>query len=672
MCSRFFRIDLTFLQFQLISYLLDGKHGIGRQVNFVACVFFYHGLVLTPASLFYGLRASIVVMNANHDVIFPQTIVAIAGKESRVRLVNASTAKIDIKQCPGCVEALHLFADGNDLVLTLLGKSYHPEPETMAFTIDDAEQSREVEIPVRTLTDKEFFVVFCLQSNYHHGWDPANLAYSYDVDKPNEPVCKAYPGKVGQDEFGSSYSYLYDDSDAMQYNVQFTPVERILHEKNIPITWAIDNLVAGKMASMIASWHLKHGDTYAALPTSYFYTNSVNYNLKIGHGDAKKLLQETLDDVLDEFKQVGYPMYANVACIDPWVGSIGTNFVKAALDLNLKGLCGMGWDHDQHGSSMYHRGAPWDAYKPSKIQFRIPARENERFELFLFQTLTRDLANSLHLSPQGSRIFSTSAQCLRMSGIMAQDKPNYLLDLFYNYFKNMKYNDYFVFIITLDDHDAVNEEDNQYMKKFVEGIVDENPPGIVLATLEEVAQWLAIKYPDNEVPSQLLEIEDSLVPSTRAQVLGTLEENVRQVYDPINKAEFDRVIKEHFPEKSLPTHLCFFDRSMLFITYPPHRLPVQMWDYRRREEWGTAEDGQFPLAILPKITIIEETMQDGYKARLISNKFFSGLPWIVWSPPFVIKTSTSKSLAIQSEHAVVFFMNVQAGENNIDFSEIIE
>lgn len=614
----------------------------------------------------------ITLMKDHHDVLFPQTIVAIAGKESRVRLVNASTVKIDIKECPSCVEALHMFADGNDLVLTLLGKIYHPEAENMIFTVDDAEQSCEINIPVRTFTDMEFFVVFCLQGNYHHGWDPANLAYSYDVDKPNEPFSKEYPGKVGPDEFGSSYQYLYDNSDAMQYGVQFTPLERILHEKNFPITWAIDNLVAGKMAGMIASWHLKYGDTYAALPTSYFYTNPVNYNLKIGHSEAQKVLQETLDGVLDEFKQVGYPLYTNVACIDPWIGSIGTNFVKAALDLGLKGLCGMGWDHDQHGTSMYHRGAPWDAYKPSKNQFRIPARENERFELFLFQTSTCDLVNSVHLSPQGSRFFSTNARGLRTAGIMAQDKPQYLMELFYNYFKSMKYNDYFVFIITQNDYDSIIEEDNQYLKKFIDGIVDENPPGIVLATLDEVAQWLAIKYPDNEVPSQLLEIEDPLISSIRVQVLEKLEENVRQVYDPIDEVEFNRVLIEHFPKKNLPTHLCFFNRSMLFIGYQPHRLPVQMWDYRRREEWGIAEDGQFPLAILPKISSIDETMQDGYKVRLISNKFFSDLPWIVWNPPFNINTSTTKSIAIQTEHAIVFFMNVQAGENRIDFSEIIQ
>jgi len=260
---------------------------------------------------------------------------------------------------------------------------------------------------------------------------------------------------------------------------------------------------------------------------------------------------------------------------------------------------------------------------------------------------------------------------LRMAGIITQDKPHYLMELFYTYFKNMKYNDYSVFIISQDDHTAVDEVYNQYLKAFVDGIVDENPPGISMATLDEVAQWLAIKYPDNEVPSQLFELEDPLIPATRAHVIEKIEEKIRQVYDPIDDAEFKQVLVEHFPENRLPTHVCFFDRSMLFIGYQPHRLPVQMWDYRRREEWGIAEDGQFPLATLPKITIIDETMQGGYHMHLISSRFFSGLPWIVWNPPFVIDPSTSKSIAIQTEHAAVFFMNVQAGENRLDFSEFL-
>jgi hypothetical protein len=332
----------------------------------------------------------------------------------------------------------------------------------------------------------------------------------------------------------------------------------------------------------------------------------------------------------------------------------------------------MGWDQDQLNTNMYHRGAPWDAYKPSKIQYRIPARENERFELFLFQSTTRDLVNALHLSPQGANIFSTNPDNLRINGITRQVKPHYMMELFYNYFKSMKYNDYFIFLVTQEDHDANNEEDNQYVKKFLDVLMDENPPGIVFATLDEVAQWLAIKYPDNEVPTQLLDLEDPLDPRMREMIRDKRMVNIRQVYDPVDDAELERVLNEHFPKKRLPTHLCMFNRFMLFLVYWPYRLPVQLWDYRLREEWGTTEDGQYPLAILPKINIIEEIDENGYKLRLASNKYFSSLPWIVWNPRFKLNPSTAKNIAVQTDHAIVFFINVKAGENAFDFSRLVQ
>nr|MDO8112790.1 hypothetical protein [Candidatus Sigynarchaeota archaeon] len=606
-------------------------------------------------------------------VLFPQTIVAIAGMESRVRLVNAGIVKIDIKSCPDCIEPLHMFADGNDLILTLLGKSYHPDADSMIFTIGKGESARDINVPVRTFTDKEFFVVFCLEANFHHGWDPSWLPQFYPEKVNGRPgtVVWKNAGKVGPDLFGSSYKYLYDDSEARQYGIQFTPLERILHEKHVPITWMIDKPVAEKMAPMIVKWHEKFGDTYALFPTSYFYDNIVNFNINKTVIDAKNLLQETSDGVIKAFMQSNYPMYANVAGIDPWIGAIGTNFVKAAIDLGLKGLWGMGWDQELNDTSVFHRGAPWDAYKPSKLQFRIPARENERFELFLFQWTLRDLVNALHLSPQGSTIFTTDLEDLRASGIMKQVNPHYFMELFFNYFKNMKYNDYFVFLIHQEDHSAHFEEGNQFLKKFLAMLAEENPPGVVFATLDEVAQWLAIKYPDNSVPSQVLDLDDPLEPSVRKIVKEKCMANIRQVYDPSDDSELQRILKEHFPPAKLPAHLCFFNRSMLFLGYKPHHLPMQMWDYRTREEWGVPEDGQYPMTVLPKITIVEENTANGYKLRLISTRYFSSLPWIVWDPVFKLNASVPKDIAFQTDHAIVFFINLQAGENVLDFSGMV-
>nr|MDO8088876.1 hypothetical protein [Candidatus Sigynarchaeum springense] len=608
------------------------------------------------------------------DVLFPQCIVGIAGMEAKVRLINAGTIKIGIKFFPLCIEPLHMFIDGDDFILTLLGKTYHPDIDYAIFTVGEGDNIREVKVPVRTFTGKEFFVVFCLQANYHRGWDPSWLPQFYPEKANGEPghVARKRAGKVGEKVFGSSYMYLYDDSEARKYGITFTPLERILHEKNVPITWLIDTPVAEKMARKIKDWHESFDDAFAIMPTSYFYDNHVNYNIQKTAEEAETLLKETADGVSNAFNQIGYPAYANVAGIDQWVGSVGTNFVLAALSIGFKGLWGMGWDHERCDTSMYHRGAPWDAYKPSKHQFRIPARENERFELFLFQWTVRDLVNTLHLSPQGSTIFSTDPDDLRANGITKQVKPHYMTELLYDYLKNMKYNDHFIFLVHQEDHDAHFDEDNMFIKAFLDKLFEESLPGITFATLDEVAQWLAIKYPDNAVPSQVLELEDPLDPRLRKSIREKRMMNILQVYDPADDEELARIYNEHFPDKKLPLHLCYYDRSMLFLSYKPHRVPVQMWDYRLREEWGAPEDGQYPQAILPRITVLEETSRDGYRIKLQSNKFFSDLPWIVWDPPFKLDPSVGRDHAVATDHAIVFFLNVQAGDNDFDLSRLLQ
>jgi hypothetical protein len=223
-----------------------------------------------------------------------------------------------------------------------------------------------------------------------------------------------------------------------------------------------------------------------------------------------------------------------------------------------------------------------------------------------------------------------------------------------------------------EDHDAHYEENNLFLKAFLDKVFEEQLPGITFATLEEVAQWLAIKYPDNAVPHQVLELEDPLDPRLRKVIREKRRMNILQVYDPADDEELARVMNEHFPDKKLPLHLCFYDRSMLFLTYKPHHLPVQMWDYRLREEWSVAEDGQYPMAILPKVTIAEESTREGYKLKLVSNKFFSSLPWIVWDPPFKLDQATDRHQAIATDHAIVFFLNVQAGENDYDLSSMVQ
>ena len=612
-------------------------------------------------------------MLENGGLLLPQTIITIAGKEAKVRLINARTKNINIKDYPDCIEPLHMFEDGNDLVLTILGKTYQPDPVFMTFTSEDDEKVNEIKVRVKTLTDKEFFIVFCLQANYHHGWDPSWLPQFYPDLIGGDPgyIARKKAGKVGPGVFSSAYKYLIDASDAEQYNIRFKPLEKIYHEYGVPISWLIDEIVAEELAAKIVNWHEKYGDTFSILPTSFFYKNEVNFNTDRPFIEAKRLLRKTRTETIKAFNKRRFSRYPLVAGIDQWVGSIGTNFVDAALDLGLKGLWGMGWDHEECDGSMYHRGAPWNAYKPSRYQFRIPIRENEKYELFLFQWTVRDLVNTLHLSPFGSTIYSTDPDDLRSNDIIKQKKPHYMMELLYNYLKNMKHNEYFVFIIHQEDHDSHFQENNEYLEEFLVQLTEEKPPGVVIATLEEVVQWLCIKYPDNEAPWQLLELEDPLEPKMRSSIREKRMMRILQKYDPEDDDELEKIIVEHFPTSKLPTHIAYFDRDIMFLGYKPYHLPIQLWDYRLQEEWCVNEIGQYPLSILPKIDILEEHMDKTYSVRFLSNKFYSQLPWIIWNPRFQLKKGVSKELAMQSEKVIIFFMNVQAGENKFDFSDLI-
>lgn len=608
-------------------------------------------------------------------VFFPQAIVAIAGREAKVRVYNARRVKIAIEACPDCIEVLHIFEDGEDLVFTVLGRSYHPDRVPITFSLEQEASTTRVDVPVRVFTGKEFFVVACVQSNYHKGWDCSWLPQFYPDMVNGEPgfIARKKAGKVGPGVSGSSHEYLHDASTAKrEYGIDFTPLETIFHDNGVPVSWLIDKPVAEQLAPRIVAWHAAHGDAFSVLPTSYFQDNAVNFNIEKTPEETKKRLKNTLNGVHEVFKNAGFPRYASVAGIDTWLGSIGSNFVRAAMDLGLRGLWGMGWDHEGRNGGMHHRGAPWEAYKPSKYQYRVPARENERFELFLFQWTVRDLVNTLHLSPQGATIFSSNPDDLKLSGIIKQRRPNnFIMEMLSNYHKNMKYNDYFVFIVHQADHDAHDQESNLFLKEFIEELVNEGPPGIVLATLEEVAQWLSIRYPDNEAPSQLLELDDPLDPGMRELLRETRMPTILQVYDPQDDDELARILVEHFPMGRLPVHLAYFDRDMMFLGYKPRHLPVQFWDYRLQDEWIQPEDGQYPMSILPRVDVFEEVNDGTYKVSFISDKFLARMPWIVWNPRFTLKPGVSGGVARQTDNAVVFFINVQAGENRFDFSPLI-
>jgi hypothetical protein len=554
------------------------------------------------------IEVVILVSSESRIPLFPQYIIAIAGKEAKIRLVNASKTTFSIKQCPPCIKPQHMFVDGNDIVLTILGKTYQPEPDVLVFSAGEGDDVEDIPVKVRTLTDHELFVVFCME--------------------------------------------------------QLAPIEKTVHDANLPISWLLDLQAAVDLAARVVEWHGQHGDSYAVLLP--------DLDASLSADETRSLLQAARDQIIRSFEVSGFPRYASV------VGSrqtaIGSALVKASADAGLKGIWGIAWDQNCYEPGTCNRGAPWDVYKPSRYQMRIPARENEQNDLFIFPESTVDLLNAIHLSPRGASIFCTNLGTKPSKSLIHQARPNYLMELLRSSADNMKRNDFLTFVVHIpargpeEDINAIQE----YIGNFVNQISAEGPSGTTYATLEEIAQWLAIKYPDNEVPKQVLELNDPLEPATRLAIRDEYLTDIQDLYDPASPDELEQIMNEHFPASKLPPHVAFYDRDMMFVGYRPHRIPTAFYNYRTPEEWLIAEDGQYPQTILPKVVILDEQRAEGYTLKIVSDRFFSGLPWIVWNPPFAIDQGTPKSEAIQTENAAIFFLNVQAGENEFDLSGKLE
>ncbi|GAB4323760.1 MAG: hypothetical protein Kow0069_28990 [Promethearchaeota archaeon] len=547
-------------------------------------------------------------------------------------------------------------------------------------------------VPMRVFREREFFVVFVLQSNLHEGWNPRPMEQFYEELRGGVAghVYRKRAGLQGPGASGHSFLHFVGDEEELAKHppeFHYEPLERVLHDRGVPVTWLVDQNVAGQFASSLALWLREHHDCVGYLPSSYFYQNHVNYNVAKSVEETLHLLKGVAHGVEAALEAVGHPVYSRVAGVDQWVGSVGTNWVRAALQLDLWGLWGMGWDHRSCDTSMYHRGAPWNAYKPNPDQFRCVKRPDQSLTLWLFQWTIRDLVNALPLSPHGSVCFSTDPDDVRSQGIMALERqPTYFFKLLQEYWHNFQKGklEYFVFLVHQEDHDAHFREDNEYVKSFV-GELEEfasfpadsgGKPGgprvnaPVLATLEEVAAWLNLKYEPADASWQYLELHDPLEVSTRKQIQANFFDAIARIHDPEEEEDVWRLLRQWWPaEENLPTTLAYFDETCLWLAQYPRRVPLQWYRYDDPRQLEVPEDGELFQAVPPGFSNLKETFAaDGYRLEVDCDGDAEGLPWIVWKRsvvPSILEKFPRDKVWVEGTEALVFRVNLREGHNSL-------
>jgi hypothetical protein len=610
----------------------------------------------------------------------PQFFVGIAGKNCPSTIKNIDVSQIKVDSLPLGITVPKI-EQQNENSIIYFQIPQNVETPTDYFDVEIEANGKKHIVPMRIFGEREFFITFVLQSNVHTGWNPRDMRQYIEEFRGSNTV--GYRKKIGTqggpEISGHAFIHHIGDEEQIQKlgeKYRYTPLESIFHKRNIPISWLIDYNVAEDYKTKFLDWISQYRDSIGYLPPSYFHHNHFSYNYKKSAEETSQFIQETITKT-DEVFQNSNPIYSNWAGIDQWVGSIGTHFVKAAEDCGIEGLWGMGWDHRSCDTSMYHRGAPWNAYKPSKDQFRSVMLPGEKSKLWLYQWTIRDLVNTLPLSPYGSVCFSTDADDVKSQKILFLERnPTYWWKLLVDYKANFDEQqlDHFVFLVHQEDHDAHDKDDNEFMELFADEVVNALKSGekYTIATMFEVTAWLNLKYKPQESNSQYLELHDPLSVSTRKEIQEKYFMSIARIYDPEEEEEIQQLLDEHWPATAnIGTTLAYFDQECLWLVGQNLRFPNYHFNYLDSKQKDVDEQGQLIMSKIPDITKIDEKFdENGYKLTFESNIEFTHLPWVLWKSNY-----DAKKLALipkdkiwkEGKEALVLKIEIISGMNSIQF-----
>lgn len=551
-----------------------------------------------------------------------QKIVGILGKPCRLRIWGNGRMRAKVAECPPILSPVAREASSEGEV-SLQFQALAAGSGRLTLEVEDAEQRLHLPVAARVFRDKEFFVCLVQSSNVHVGWDP-------------RPTAQYFDGKLVTFDTDEGYH-------AFQHARQ---VESIFHGAGKPVTWLIDETVAAENSQLFKDWHWRYGDDYALLPRSYFYHSKRNFNTEMTAEEVTSLVTDLRLQTEEALGSAGHPYRTRVLAADQWVGAVGTNFVRAANALQMEGLWGIGYDHRECDTSMYHRGTPWDVYKPNPANFRCPSAQGR---LWCFQWTTRDILNTLAFSPKGATVFSTDPDDVRHN-LIAEFQPDYYLRMLRQYQRNMRCNDFFVFLLHQEDHDSHIEGSNQVLRTFVSQIKDDD--SLTFATLEEVAAWLNLKYAEDQHPRQIIEMDDPL----------TCREMMQQAS---RAGRLPSVFAENQQWGRFGTHLAYYGPEAMWIAREPERLPAVLYDYAKADQYPFAEDGEYLQEDVPAVTGLRWRIE-GARLQITFHAGSEGvnLPLVIWRPPAEVRAAAPHAIETEAAVAVVV-KRVMKGHNSV-------
>ncbi len=451
----------------------------------------------------------------------------------------------------------------------------------------------EQKVPSRIFGSKELFLCITTTSNFHWGHSPQRVGEMEER------------GGAWWDLMGDPLLYHGHAYASSRYMAEGA------HKYGLPVTWLIDGNVAKAGASEISQWHFQHGDDVGILPPSYFFKNAINYNTDRPVEDAQAVWNNTRREIQQAMSAQQWFMQPGIGAVDQWVGSLGSRWIEAGRRAGLRGFWGICHDHETCDGSLYHEGAPWEPYRMSAGNFRYPTLDEPG--PWAFPWTSRDHCNSFLEYPGASCVYSTDPDDIAGVGILA-NQPDYFDRILSNHLGSLDQSDFGCLVIHNEDHDAHRVASENFLEQFYARI----PKTIVPATLEEVAQWLELRFPLGTHPSQLLESHD---PLTCHDIVS--DKRVNNPHGAWKIPAHWKSVNGHNP-----TVLSYYGADARWAAIEGERVPRQYIDYRAKKAFN--ETGTSPKETMP---VLSNWKQSDGQITFTADRVFRQLPLVFWDGP---------------------------------------
>ncbi len=560
---------------------------------------------------------------------FRQKLITICNRRQKVVLAQAGMTDVRIISCPVDLQPIgQPTVEGNTWIIEIEAgdRRITFSPIVVEGTIEGKLHTQE--IPTRIFGEKECFVCVTTTTNFHVG----GAVQKYH--------------KTTYSKWGGDPLTHHGHNFPVSWNMAVKA-----HDYGYPVTFIIDGDVAESGGDLLVKSHFEFGDDIAVMTSSYWTSNPVNFNTSRPPEDACEILKITRANVQEAFFRRGLSIAPLVAGTDQMVGSFGSNWSQAAQKNDFRGQWGACFDHETCDTSVYHEGMPWDAYRTNPLNFRYPKSGDHT--LWVYPWTVFDICNSFLEYPNAAAYYNSES----MQWLYPHQK-DYAYRNLLGRMQSMGSCDFACFVFHDEDHDIWHPTLLAAMDAFLaqaEGIREQFLP----ATLEEVTQWLDLRYPDGNHPANLVEMPDPLTNHEEwARVRNYRFDAWGPAFPPTNC--WTQPHPEHWQSVNghNPTMLVFYDETSRWATREGEYVPRQYIDYTKTE--GFEETGTTPKERLPVLANWQEEADgDGHlQISFTADCDFKRLPLVWWDRPTI---SGERSTA----RTQVRFVDITAGENKI-------